>query len=78
MESKATTETNEFPDIEIEGWSAQQLAAEAANELPDEILRKMLRGDESLGDPDDRDFAGALQNDELAEENEGGITPETK
>lgn len=44
-------------NIEREGWNADELAEEATNEDSEDIMRKMLRGDESEGDADERDVA---------------------
>lgn len=38
--------------------SAIDLADEASNRDGDDILRELLRGDETVGDPDKRDNAG--------------------
>ncbi len=48
-----------IPNIERQGWNAEKIAEEAANQQPDEITRKILRGDESEGNPDERDIAGS-------------------
>lgn len=47
----------EIPDVEKQGWEAEKLIKEAANEESDDVVRKILRGDESKGDPDKRDVA---------------------
>ena len=49
------------PEGPIEGigkWDADELGQQASMLDEDGILRKMRRGDESRGDPDDRDAAG--------------------
>lgn len=45
------------PDVEREDWEAEKLVREASNEESDEVVRKILRGDESEGDADERDIA---------------------
>ena len=47
---------------EHEGLSSQEMADlvdEGSYLDPDDVLRQTLRGDESKGDPDERDVAGA-------------------
>lgn len=46
-------------DIERQGWNAEKLAEEATNKQSDDITREMLRGDETKGNPDERDIAGS-------------------
>lgn len=46
------------------GWDVKDLAAEASLTDEDQIQRQVLRGDESKGDPDERDIAGAVDADE--------------
>lgn len=43
-----------------QGWKVDDLAAEGSQINEDEIQRQMLRGDETKGDPDERDNAGAV------------------
>lgn len=47
-------------DVEREGWSAEKLGEESASEDATEIGRRLRRGDETRGDPDARDVAGAV------------------
>jgi hypothetical protein len=47
-----------------EGWEVQQLSDEASQKDEDEIQRQTLRGDESKGNPDNRDNAGSIDSDE--------------
>ena len=48
----------QIPDIEIDGWNAEQLAKEAANEEPDDIVRKIRRGKETVENLDKSDETG--------------------
>ena len=43
-----------------EGWSADELGEQSAYEGTTEISRRLRRGDESVGDPNARDVAGAI------------------
>lgn len=47
-----------------DGWKIKDLADEASLTDEDQIQRQILRGDESKGDPNDRDIAGAVDVDE--------------
>ncbi len=53
----------EMSDVSRENWSAEKLAEEGANEQPDEILRKILRGNAEKGNADERDVAGSVDSD---------------
>ena len=50
---------------EREGWSAQDLGEESSYEGTTEIDRRLRRGDESAGDPDERDVAGVIPENEM-------------
>ncbi len=54
-----TEKKEEVPDVEREGWDAEKIVDEAVNKESDETLRQILRGDESKGNPDNRDIAGS-------------------
>lgn len=47
------------PEAGRENWQADDLVKESVNEDSDETVRKVLRGDEEKGDPDDRGVVGA-------------------
>lgn len=59
METDKLKENEEIPNVERQGWNAEEIADEASNKESDEIVRQMLRGDATKGDPDERDIAGA-------------------
>ena len=44
-----------IPDVERQEWEAAKIIKEGANEESDEVVRKLLRGNESDGNGDDRD-----------------------
>lgn len=50
---------SDTPHTKRDEWDAEQLAGEASNRTSDEIQREMARGDETEGDPDERDEAGS-------------------
>lgn len=49
---------------EREGWKVDELADEASQIDEDEIQRQTLRGDETKGNPDNRDHAGSVESDD--------------
>jgi hypothetical protein len=51
-------ETSKFPSIEREDWRAEDISNESSNQMSDEIVRQVLRGDESKGSADNRDVVG--------------------
>lgn len=55
---------DKVPNTNRQSWNARDLAEESSNEEPDETLRKVLRGNEKQGNPDERDVAGAADSDE--------------
>lgn len=53
-----------IPNIEREGWQSEEIAEQASNRQSDEITREILRGDETKGEPDERDIAGTVSTNE--------------
>ena len=53
-------------DVEKEGWSAEDLGEESSYEDETEISRRLRRGDETAGDPNARDVAGAVPEEDTA------------
>ncbi len=60
----AEIKTENMSDVEKQGWSAEKISAEASNKESDEIVRQIVRGDETEGDADERDIAGSADNTE--------------
>ncbi len=58
MSINKKTDTSEFPTVGREDWSAEDISDESSNQMPDEIVRQVLRGDESAGSADNRDVIG--------------------
>lgn len=56
---EAVDKTAGKPKKDRGGWSAKELGEQASYKSEDEIRRRMRRGDETQGDPDERDAAGA-------------------
>ena len=47
-----------------EGWDLEDIAGEASQRTDDEIYREARRGDETKGDPNERDAAGSVDSNE--------------
>ncbi|HEY0461165.1 MAG TPA: hypothetical protein VGC97_18665 [Pyrinomonadaceae bacterium] len=58
---------NEKEKESREDWSVQELADQASQQNIDEIQRQTLRGDETKGNPDNRDKAGNVDTNETAQ-----------
>ncbi len=54
----------QFAKTEREGWNAEKLSEEGVNQMPDETMRQILRGDETGEEADDRDIAGSADGNE--------------
>jgi len=52
--------------IEGDGFTAEEIGEEAAYEDETETARRMRRGDETKGDPDERDVAGAVKSEDVS------------
>ncbi len=51
---------DKIPEVEKQGWEADELIEESANVESDDVVRQILRGDESKGDADERDIAPTI------------------
>lgn len=58
----------------LESSVIKNLADEASLMERDEIQRRILRGDETKGEPDDRDIAGAVESSETPHGRENAKT----
>ncbi len=54
----------QFAESEREGWNAEKLSEEAAGQMPDEMMRQILRGDETGEKADERDVVGTVDRNE--------------
>lgn len=64
-----------------QGWDSDEIAEEASQKDEDEIQREMKRGDETKGNPNERDDAGAVKESETAhgrEEKKHNIKEQSK
>ena len=52
---------------ERENWNVDQLADEASQKDVNEFQRQILRGDETKGNPNERDHAGSVDPNETAQ-----------
>lgn len=48
------------PQDSRQGWKVKDLADQGSQITEDQIQRQVLRGDETKGDPDERDNAGGV------------------
>ncbi|MEO8071942.1 MAG: hypothetical protein ABI891_01865 [Acidobacteriota bacterium] len=61
MQDETKINPEQFPDVEKQDWDAEEVSKESANKPSDDIVREMLRGDETKGNPDNRDVAGGVE-----------------
>lgn len=47
-----------------QGWNIAELAEQSTNKSSDEMKREFLRGDETIGDADERDVVGSVDSSE--------------
>jgi hypothetical protein len=78
MQTETKLDKNEIPDVNREGWSVERVTDEATNKSSDETLRQVLRGDETKGDPDDRDIVGGVNSNETPHGREEAKKDETR
>ncbi len=68
MQKNENKERDDLKTDKIEGtrqgWDIQKLAEEASQKDADEFQRQILRGDETKGNPDNRDIAGSVKSGE--------------
>lgn len=64
MQDETKINPEQFPDVERQDWDAEKVSQESSNKPSDEIVREMLRGDETKGNPDNRDVAGGVESAE--------------
>jgi hypothetical protein len=60
--------------VERDGYTADEIGTQSAYDDETDAARRLRRGDESRGDGDERDIAGAVGSDEVSEH----ISPDTK
>lgn len=54
----------EFTNTEREGWKADEISKEGVNQMPDENMRQILRGDLSGEKADESDVVGSPDKNE--------------
>jgi len=65
-------------DVKKEGWSAEELGEQSSYEKETEIKRRLKRGDETVGDPNQRDVAGAVPTKDTPHGREASDMPRDK
>lgn len=58
-QKQKTDEDRDSQTVELNGFTAEELGEESAYDSTTEMAQIMRRGDESEGDPDERDVVGA-------------------
>lgn len=58
----------ETQKIERDGFTAEEIGEEASYDDETETAQRMRRGDETKGDPDERDVVGAVKSEDVAPE----------
>ena len=58
-----------------EGWSAEDLGEESSYEGTTEMSQRLRRGNETVGDPDERDVAGAIPKEDTPQGREAWRRP---
>jgi hypothetical protein len=53
-----------FAEPEREGWNAEKVSEEGVNQMPDEMMRQILRADENDETADERDVVGSADRNE--------------
>ena len=64
MNTETKQDQDDVPNVKRQGWDAEQLTNESTNKPSDEMLREVLRGDESEGNANDRDIVGSVDSQE--------------
>ncbi len=57
-------DNKQFSESERDGWDAEKLSEEAVNQMPDDMMRQILRGGETGENADDLDIAGSADKNE--------------
>lgn len=57
-------ENQNMPDVNVNGLNVKEIHQEGVNELPDDMLRRTMRGNEAKGNPDNRDIVGGVDSSE--------------
>lgn len=78
MQNETKNDQEKVPDVNRQGWNVEEVSEESVNKSSDEITREVLRGDETEGDADERDIAGAVDSDETPQGREEAKKEETK
>jgi hypothetical protein len=57
-------ESPNIPDVNRDEWNVEELHEQGLYDMSDETLRRTLRGNEEVGNPDDRDIVGNVDPNE--------------
>ncbi len=77
MNTETKQDQDKVPNVNREDWNVEELANESTNKPSDEIMREVLRGDETKGDADTRDVVGSVDSKDTPQGREETKKPET-
>lgn len=60
----------QIAETERDDWNVEKISEEATNQMPDETMRQMLRGNKTGESADDRDVAGSANENETPQARE--------
>ena len=78
MQNEKKQDQDKVPNVEKEGWNVKELAEESTNEMPDETLRGVLRGDAKPDNADEKDIVGATDPNDTPRGREDNKNEETR
>jgi hypothetical protein len=70
-------EAERLTDTKRNHWSAEELGEQSSYEDETEIKRRLARGDETVGNPDERDLAGSVPVEDTPEGREDRASLDT-
>ncbi|MDQ2747257.1 MAG: hypothetical protein M3T96_08365 [Acidobacteriota bacterium] len=78
MPDETKNDQEKVPAVTRDGWNTKKLSEESTNQSADEMMRQVLRGDETNGDPDGRDIVGGSDSGDTAQGREESKQDKTK
>lgn len=58
MDADKKSKYSDYPAAQRDNFNAEEVSDQSVNQMPDETVRQILRGDETDGNADDRDIVG--------------------
>lgn len=78
MNTETKQDQNKVLNVSRDGWEVEQIADESTNKPSDEILRQVLRGDETKGNANERDIVGSVDSEDTPHGREEAKKDETR